>query len=150
MTKGRRWALAATGVAVVAVVVGIVVLTLNLQRKAADPAAKVASPGQARQVAQALASLTTDPQSLVASGAARQVDGRARRAVPAGSTVVVDEQSWAPDGVGGGTITVTVQAPGKPPVSYATVVVPEDGTWKVLATFPLRTSKSGTAGTSSP
>lgn len=135
----RRWALPAAAVAVVAVV-AIVALTLTLRPKAADPAAEVAAPGQAHQVAVALAALADDPQSLVASGAARHVDGRARQAVPAGSKVEVDEASWAPDGVGGGTIKVTVVAPGKPAVSYATVVVPEDGGWKVLATFPLRTT----------
>jgi len=144
MAKGRRWALPAAGVAVVAVVVlaGALVLTQNRDRKVATPAAEASSPEQARQVAQALASLTTDPQSLVASGAAGQVNGRARQAVPAGSKVVVDEKSWAPDGLGGGTIMVTVTAPGEPPVTYATVMVPEDGKWKVLATFPLTTTSS--------
>jgi hypothetical protein len=127
-------------------------LTGNRQGPAADPATAVSAPAQGRQVAQALASLATDPQALVASGAAGHVDGRARQAVPAGSKVVVDEKSWAPDGVGGGTIKVTVTAPGKPPVSYATVVVFENDQWKVLATFPLstRTTKSGASGASSP
>jgi hypothetical protein len=154
MVKARSRALLTAGItlAVGTVVGGALLLTSNRQRSAADPATEVSAPTQGRQVAQALASLATDPQSLVAFGAARQVDGRARQAVPAGSKVVVDEKSWAPDGVGGGTIKVTVTAPGKPPVSYATVVVSENDRWKVLATFPLTTeaTKSGALGASSP
>lgn len=151
-TPRRLLRMAGITLAVGVVVGGALLFISNRQGPAADPATAVSAQTPGRQVAQALASLATDPQAFVAAGAARQVDGRARQAVPAGSRVVVDERSWAPDGVGGGTIKVTVTAPGKPPVSYATVVVSEDGRWKVLATFPLstRTTKSGASGASSP
>jgi hypothetical protein len=146
MAKARSLVLptAAVAAAALVIVVGVLVLTHRGHRKTSDAAAAVSSPGQAHQVAQALASLATDPQSLVASGAAGQVNGRARQAVPAGSTVAADERSWAPDGLGGGTMVVTVTAPRKPPVAYAAVMVSEGGRWKVLATFPLTTT--GAAG----
>jgi hypothetical protein len=49
----------------------------------------------------------------------------------------VDEGSWAPDGLGGGTITVTVTPPGGKATTYTAVMITEGGRWKVLATMPL-------------
>jgi hypothetical protein len=91
--------------------------------------------GPADQVAAALRGLASDPQALVASGAKSEVRGRARQAVPRGSGVVPDVKSWAPDGVGGGSMLVTIKAPGKAPVSYYAIMIREDGQWKVLATI---------------
>lgn len=108
-----------------------------------------APPGQARRVAAALRKLSTDPQSLVASGARVQVDGRARQAVPAGSAVVPDVRSWAPDGMGGGTMLVTVTAPGQAPVRYYAVMVMEGGQWKVLATVRMAANAPQSPGSSS-
>src|SRR6266576_3269097 len=62
----------------------------------------------AKRVADALRRLPDDPQALVASEAEGQVADRARRAIPRGTTVAPDEKSWAPDGVGGGTMVVSV------------------------------------------
>jgi hypothetical protein len=105
----------------------------------ADPSAAT----DARDVAGALAALGTDPQSLVAAGAAPDVGGRAKQGVPTGSKVITSEQSWAPDGVGGGTIAVTVTPPGGAAVTYAAVMVREGGRWKVLATVPLAAAPAG-------
>ena len=106
-----------------------------------------APPGQADQVVAALRKLATDPQTLVASGARSQVAGRARQAIPTGSTVVADAKSWAPDGLGGGTMLVTITTAGHAPVSYDAVMVREAGQWKVLATIrvpgPAALSPSG-------
>lgn len=92
---------------------------------------------EAREAAAAVRALTTDPSSLVATGAEREVAGRATQGVPPGSEVAAEESSWAPDGVGGGTLTVTITAPGQPPTRYAAVMVHETSGWKVLATVPL-------------
>jgi hypothetical protein len=94
-----------------------------------------ASEGQARQVASALRRLPANPRSLVASAARSQVNGRAARAFPPGTTVAPDTRSWAPDGIGGGTMLVTVTRPGRPVVSYDAIMVREAGRWKVLATI---------------
>jgi len=50
---------------------------------------------QAHEVAVALEKLSTDPDSLVSSSSRGQVGGSARDAVPAGTEVAVDENSWA-------------------------------------------------------
>jgi ABC-type molybdate transport system substrate-binding protein len=127
------------GIAALAVVATAVVLMLT--RSTSDsgrPSASAEPSGnQAHQVAEALGRLTTDPDSLVATGSREQVGQRAREGVPAGSTIEVDEASWAPDGVGGGTISATLRSPGQPPVTYAVVMVSESGKWKVAATIPL-------------
>jgi hypothetical protein len=107
--------------------------------------ASPSSAADARDVVAALGALGSDPQSLVAAGAAQDVATRARQAVPIGSKVTAAEQSWASDGVGGGTIMVTVTPPGQPPVSYAAVMVREGGRWKVLATLPLAVAPPGDA-----
>jgi len=104
--------------------------------------ASVAAAGaaDADQVADALRKLPGDPQELVASGAQGQVAGRARQAIPPGTTVTPYEKSWAPDGVGGGTMLVTVAVPGRAPVTYDAIMVSEGGRWKVLATVPVAAS----------
>jgi len=99
----------------------------------------------ARQVADALRNLPDDPQTLVASDAQGQVAGRARQAIPPGTTVTPDEKSWSPDGVGGGTMLVTVTVPGHSPVTYDAIMVSQGGQWKVLATISVATSPSTAA-----
>jgi hypothetical protein len=96
-------------------------------------------------VADALRKLPDDPQALVASEAQGQVAGRARQAIPPGTTVMPDEKSWAPDGVGGGTMLVTVTVPGRAPVTYDAIMVSQGGQWKVLATIPVAASPSAAA-----
>lgn len=110
-----------------------------------SPASVAASVADAHQVADALRKLPDDPQALVASGALGQVAGRARQAIPPGTTVTPDAKSWAPDGVGGGTMLVTITVPGHAPVTYDAVMVSEGGLWKVLATIPVASSASATA-----
>jgi hypothetical protein len=130
------------GIAALAVVATVVVLLLTRStseagRPSAATGSAEASGNQAHQVAEALGRLTTDPDSLVATGSRDQVGQSAREGVPAGSTIEVDEASWAPDGVGGGTISATLHSPGQPSVTYAVVMVSESGKWKVAATVPL-------------
>lgn len=108
-------------------------------------ASAAAGTGDAQRVADALRKLPDNPQALVASGAQGQVAGRARQAIPPGTTVTPDEKSWAPDGVGGGTMLVTVTVPGHAPVTYDAIMVSEGGQWKVLATVPVAASPSAAA-----
>jgi hypothetical protein len=139
-------------VAAIALVIGV--LWLASQRHGSPASHSTAASGhstaaakQGDQVAAALRRLPRDPQSLVASGAKSQVAGRAREAFPQGTTVVPDARSWAPDGVGGGTMQVTVIVPGHAPVSYDAILVRETGQWKVLATIrapaPARQASGG-------
>jgi hypothetical protein len=96
-----------------------------------------ASAAEAHQVALALRRLTTDPESLVASDNPGPVRGNAEQGVPPGSTIDVNEASWAPDGHGGGTILATLTSPGLPPATYAVIMVRESNAWKVLETVPI-------------
>ena len=147
-----RRALLLTGAVVVvtALVVGALWLGNRGHALSSVPqssAARNSAPrGQAGQVAAALRKLSSDPQLLVASGAQSQVHGRARQAVPPGSAVVPDAGSWAPDGAGGGTMLVTIAAPGRAPVSYYAVMVREAGQWKVLATIRLAAAGPAPSG----
>lgn len=108
---------------------------------AASAGSSSPAPAPADQVAAALRGLATHPEALVADGAKQQLAGHESRAVPVGSTVMPDASSWAPDGLGGGTMLVTVTSPGHRSVTYATVMVFERHAWKVLATFPVGASR---------
>lgn len=104
----------------------------------ATPPATTSTPAtDAQDVVEALQRLATDPSSLMASGVDDMIDGTADQAVPAGSTVSVDEGSWAPDGIGGGTIVVTISTADGVAASYLAVMVEDAGAWKVLATVPV-------------
>jgi hypothetical protein len=92
--------------------------------------------GQAHEVAVALEKLSTDPDSLVSSSSRGQVGGSARDAVPAGTRVTVDENSWASDGLGGGTIEVGLITRTSN-ATYLAVMVREADEWKVVATIPI-------------
>ncbi|MEV6006061.1 hypothetical protein AB0M29_04575 [Streptomyces sp. NPDC051976] len=149
------------GLLVGAVVVAaglLALLAVMLTRHGGDSAAGAEQKGdgptpsadahqQARQVATALTKLATDPSSLVAAGARTEVKDRAAQGVPKGSKVTPEPATWAPDGAGGGVMTVTVASPGRPAVSYAAVMVHESGGWKVLATWKLPDVRSTTATT---
>jgi hypothetical protein len=148
----RRSVKISLGIAVLALVAvaGVLLLTSRSSSDATRTDVPVTASGtttssaaQAHEVATALSGLVTDPDSLVATGAREQVGQRAREGVPAGSTVEVNEASWAPDGVGGGVVAATVRSPGLPAVTYAVVMVSEAGTWKVAATIPIADGVSG-------
>ena len=154
MVSKRAVVLSVVG-GVVALAVGIVVFVANQgsvgvgvsspgltqnQGMARPTGTAPATASQAREAVEAvgaLARLAVDPASLVASGAGPEALAGARAAVPAGSKVEVAQSSWAPDGVGGGTVMVRVTPPQGAPVRYAAVMVREAGGWKVLATLPV-------------
>jgi hypothetical protein len=49
-------------------------------------------------------------------------------------------ESWQPDGVGGGIMTVRVTQPGAAPRTFAVIVVHESDGWKVAATMAVTDS----------
>jgi hypothetical protein len=101
------------------------------------PALSAADHAAAQGAAAALRDLVRDPLALVAAPMRAQVGSRIADAVPPGSVSTPDEASWAPDGLGGGTMIVTLSSPGQQDVDFAAVMVQEDGEWKVLETVPL-------------
>lgn len=136
---------------IVAGVVAVVVLgagvTLAATSGGGDGRENSASglPGveEAAAVAAALGELASKPDSLVAADVRSAVGPRARQAVPAGSTVSANPDSWQPDGLGGGTMTVTVTSPGQAAVTYSAVMVKQEDGWKVLGTVPMAPSNAG-------
>jgi hypothetical protein len=109
----------------------------NPPKLAAPPVGRSTDPGDAHAATTALTHLATDPNSLVAARSKKLVGAKARAALPSGSTVAVDKGSWRPDGVGGGTLLVTVRPPAGAAVTYVAVMVREPDGWKVLTTVPL-------------
>lgn len=132
---------------VVAVVVFGAGVTMAVSGGGADGGsdAPTAQPGleEAAAVAEALGNLADKPDDLVASDVRSAIGSRAREAVPAGSTVSANPASWQPDGLGGGTMTVTVTSPGKPAVTYSAVMVKERTGWKVVGTVPMAPTNAG-------
>ncbi|WP_328665601.1 hypothetical protein OG905_01140 [Streptomyces sp. NBC_00322] len=153
MARSRRGLLVGAVVVVVASLLGLLVVLLTRHggdTAAGEPKGNGRAPAtdsheQAQQVAAALEKLSTDPSSLVAAGARTEVKGRAAQGVPKGSKVTPEPATWAPDGAGGGVMTVTIASPGRPAVSYAAVMVNENGAWKVLATMKLPDARATTA-----
>lgn len=92
---------------------------------------------QARQVKEALVRLPDDPAALLPAEGSGQTAASARAAVPEGTTVAVDERTWAPDGLGGGVVQVTLRTPDGERTPYVAVMVQEQGEWKVLSTVPV-------------
>ena len=124
--------------AVIAAVIAVGIFGSGGHQVAARTGAGVSvSANQGMQVAAALRTLATNPQDVVADEARPRLGGHVSQAVPPGSRVSPDVASWAPDGIGGGTMLVTVSSPGQAPVRYAAVMVFEHHSWKVLATFPV-------------
>ena len=136
---GALVAAAAAAVIVIAVAGGSESRTGSGRTAASNTSSSPATssaPNTSNDVAAALRELATTPDAVVADEAKRQLAGHTNDAVPPGSTVTPHTASWAPDGIGGGTMLVTVASPGQPTVNYAAVMVFEHNQWKVLATFP--------------
>jgi hypothetical protein len=131
------WVSVLTVFAVGAILVMIRLWPAHTVTPAPPHTAATAAADQGPAVAAALKRLAIAPQDLVATGATALVGDRAGQAVPTGSTVAPDERSWSPDGIGGGTMLVTITPPGGTATTYAAVMVREPGGWKVLATFPI-------------
>jgi hypothetical protein len=140
----RAWhSVVAAGVIGIVAAATAIILSLNHRsvRHPAHARTATAAATQASQVAAALRKLGSAPQTLVADEAKPQLGSHVRQAIPPGSTTRADEKSWAPDGVGGGTILVKVTGPNGAAVTYAAVMVYEHHGWKVLATIPAHTGR---------
>ena len=91
---------------------------------------------QGQEVARAIEDLVKHPNQSMAATTDVPTD-EASLALPPGSAIRADAASWAPDGVGGGTMIVTVTTPWLVSQEYSAVMVQQGGSWKVLATFPI-------------
>jgi hypothetical protein len=91
----------------------------------------------AHAVAEALSKLPDRPGDYVATDVRSVVTPQVAGALPAGATLKADESTWHPDGLDGGTITVTMTAPGAPPATFSAIMIKEPSGWKVVGTMPM-------------
>jgi len=87
----------------------------------------------AQAVSQMLSGLTDKPSEGISALTRPSFD--AESALPKGSKISPEAASWAPDGIGGGTINVVMTVPGQADSRYVAVMVKEDGQWKLLGTM---------------
>jgi hypothetical protein len=103
----------------------------------AAPSIAQPTPRDAHAVAQALAKMPGKPQDLIATDVRSAIGTQAKQALPPGATISANESTWHPDGLGGGTITATVSAPGSPTTVYTVMMIKEPTGWKVVGTVPM-------------
>lgn len=130
------------GGAVLALLVGAgigtaVVLSGGGDEQEQAPELTAPSKDDAQDVVEALGKLASRPQDLVATDVGSVVTAQARKAIPKNAQVTADPTSWHADGLGGGTITVTVRIPGGATTVYTAMMIKERSGWKVLATIPM-------------
>lgn len=89
----------------------------------------------AREAAAALRTLTDDPAALVPEDQRGTVS--LSEAVPKGSHLSVDEDSWAPASTRSGTLVATLASPGQNDASYVVSMEREGGHWVVIGTIPV-------------
>ena len=104
----------------------------------------------AHAVALALAKLPEKPEDYVATDVRSAVVPQVAGALPPGATLTADESTWHPDGLDGGTITVTVTAPGKPAATFSVIMIKEPTGWKVVGTIPMAPGNAATPPTVGP
>jgi hypothetical protein len=117
--------------------VGTAVLVSGGDEQEQAPELAAPSKDDAQDVADALSKLPSRPQDLVATDVGSVVTAQARKAIPKNAQVTADPASWHADGLGGGTITVTVRIPGGATTVYTAMMIKERSGWKVLATIPM-------------
>lgn len=137
----RSLAAGATGLVILVILAGVFVVDpFQWRLPATSPSAQSSAPppssspvADAEAVAAVVSHMAEDPAGGAASSTRPTVD--AQTALPPGSKLNPDPASWAPDGIGGGTMDVVVSAPGQPDVGFVAVMVNEGGSWKVLGTM---------------
>lgn len=137
----RRPALLVTALVVAVALVGAAVwwaLTRTDDVSTSPEDSVTSSAADGPDVIRALSTLADDPAALVPNSLRGRIQGDPATAIPAGSRVDTREDSWAPDGIGGGVIEVSITPPSGPTTRYLAVMVKEEGSWKVLSTVPAR------------
>ncbi|WP_416416214.1 hypothetical protein [Paenarthrobacter aromaticivorans] len=99
----------------------------------ASPTPSNEQEADAQAVAQALSRLTENPSDGISERTKQSFNPEL--ALPAGSELAPEVSTWAPDGIGGGTINVVMSVPGQADSRYVAVMVKEDDAWKLLGTL---------------
>ncbi|MFE4197098.1 hypothetical protein ACFRJ9_14630 [Paenarthrobacter sp. NPDC056912] len=99
----------------------------------ASPTPSNEQEADAQAAAEALSRLTESPSEGISAQTRQSFN--AEVALPAGSKLAPEVSTWAPDGIGGGTMNVVMTVPGQADSRYVAVMVKEDGAWKLLGTM---------------
>lgn len=96
---------------------------------------------EASQVASALEVLESDPESLLPPELVGDVGvAEIETALPPGTKVTADEESWQPSTVGGGAIQVDLEFPNGTTSQVVAIMSKYPDGWKVLQTVPVGTT----------
>lgn len=144
-SRDRRWAIvmAALGAVIVAILAGIwwwsgASAPVSAPAMTASPASSPASaPSQGEAASKALEALETDPASLLPSELAGEIEGDVGEAIPVGTKVDSEPDTWEPSTAGGGVIEATLTFPDGSSERVGVVMIEEDEGWKVLQTVAL-------------
>lgn len=130
----RGWWISGTAMGVILLCVAAIVwAVLNPQGRGAPRSeAQVAA-----DVTQALEALESDPASLLPVELQEEFGPDINAALPEGTTVSADPDSWEPSDAGGGVIVVELTYPDGTTESVFAVMVQEGNAWKVLQTLPI-------------
>lgn len=130
----RGWWISASAMALMLLCGAAIVwfVLMSPGRSADRPPAEVAA-----EVTQALEALETDPAALLPAELQEEFGADVDAALPVGTTVVADPESWEPSAAGGGVIMLELTFPDGTSQSVFAVMVQEDGAWKVLQTLPI-------------
>jgi hypothetical protein len=104
----------------------------------------------AHAVALALAKLPEKPEDYIATDVRSAVAPQVAGALPPGATLTADESTWHPDGLDGGTITVTMTAPATAPATFSVIMIKEPSGWKVVGTVPMAPGNAAAPPTVGP
>jgi hypothetical protein len=142
------WWSVVAGVVVVAVGGGVFWwLVVRPGESASAPLATATATSSGAAPAEAvrmLERLPSDPGAAIATGM-RGLTPDPRAGVPAGWVLKAEPRTWSPDGMGGGTMAVTLTPPGGPATEYLVYLTDEGGSWKVVATLPVEGTAAPTA-----
>lgn len=126
--------LVAIGAATMLVVVLAVVLVLQMVRGSGQPAATLT---EAEEVGQALGQLNDDPAALVPEELREEIGPQAESALPNGYRADPLVETWKPNAIGGGVMTVRLTSDSGPDLFYAAVMESSETGWTVIGTFEL-------------
>lgn len=117
--------------------------TSGPSQAAATPARiSPAAETDAEAVAKVVARSATDPVGVASADIKSKIDPN--DALPAGSTMTPKPVTWAPDSLGGGTMTALMKAPGRKDQMFLVQVTKEAGDWKISGTWPMAETASPT------
>ncbi len=134
MNKKRK-ILVASVILIIAILVMLALYGAGIIMPGKSTVTGHASSASGDAAANALLSVTADPQALVSPIQKGTIN--TNLAVPRGSYISIDATTWRAAGVNAGTIQAVMYSPFRLPASLLVVMHRQDGHWYVLSTIPI-------------